>query len=63
MVTDLIKIPCIPNLLFRDHIHSYPETILNITSQNIILTHKQLNRERWVNERARESERERKGFE
>ncbi len=40
MVTDLIKIPCVKNLVFRDHLHSYPESILNITSHNIIITHK-----------------------
>lgn len=51
MVTDLIKIPCVHNFIFRDHLHSYSESILNMTSQNIILTFKQLHRdlkELWI---------------
>lgn len=51
MVTDLIKIPCVRNLLFRDHLHSYSDSILNITSQNIIISVEQINgewKEIWV---------------
>lgn len=51
MVTDLIKIPCLKTLIFRDHLHSYPDSILNITSHNIIITHKQSDedyKEIWV---------------
>jgi hypothetical protein len=51
MVTDLIKIPCIKNLVFRDHRHSYPESILNVTLHNIIITHKESDgnyKELWV---------------
>lgn len=59
MVTDLIKIPCVKNLLFRDHLHSYPESILNITSHNIIISHKQPDgeyKELWVSEEKEMSE-------
>jgi len=51
MVTDLIKIPCIKNLVFRDHLHSYPESIVNVTLHNVIITYKQSDgicKELWV---------------
>lgn len=51
MVTDLIKIPSVKNLLFRDHLHSYSDSILNITSQNIIISYRQFDedwKEIWV---------------
>ena len=58
MVTDLIKIPCVRNLLFRDHLHSYADSILNITSQNIIISYEQINgdwKEIWVRDSMRHS--------
>jgi hypothetical protein len=51
MVTDLIKIPCLKNLVFRDHLHSYPESILNVILHNVIITYKQSDgnsKELWV---------------
>jgi hypothetical protein len=51
MVTDLIKIPCVRNLVFRDHLQSYPESIVNVTLHNVIITHKQTDgnyKELWV---------------
>jgi hypothetical protein len=51
MVTDLIKIPCVRNLVFRDHLQSYPESIVNVTLHNVIVTNKQADgnyKELWV---------------
>lgn len=51
MVTDLIKIPCVRNFVFRDHLHTYPESIINVTLHNVIITHKQSDgtpKELWV---------------
>lgn len=51
MVTDLIKIPSVKNLLFRDHLHSYSDSILNITSQSVIISYQQIDgdwKEIWV---------------
>jgi hypothetical protein len=51
MVTDLIKIPCVRNFVFRDHLHSYPESIVNVTLHNIIITYNQSDgnsNELWV---------------
>lgn len=51
MVTDLIKIPCVRNLVFRDHLQTYPESIINITLHNVIITAKQPDgnyKELWV---------------
>lgn len=51
MVTDLIKIPCVRNFVFRDHLRSYPESIINVTLHNVIITHKQEDgdyKELWV---------------
>jgi len=51
MVTDLIKIPCLKNFVFRDHLHSYPESILNVILHNVIITYKQSDgnsKELWV---------------
>jgi len=56
MVTDLIKIPCVKNFVFRDHLRAYPESILNVTLHNVIITHKQTDgtyTERWVRENDR----------
>lgn len=51
MVTDLIKIPSVKNLLFRDHLNSYSDSILNITSQSVIISYQQIDgdwKEIWV---------------
>ncbi|CAF1533988.1 unnamed protein product [Adineta ricciae] len=51
MVTDLIKIPCVRNLVFRDHLQAYPESIINVTLHNVIVTHKQPDgnyKELWI---------------
>lgn len=53
MVTDLIKIPCVKNFVFRDHLQTYPDSILNVTLHNVIITHKESDgsyKERWVRE-------------
>ncbi|CAF1286587.1 unnamed protein product [Rotaria magnacalcarata] len=51
MVTDLIKIPCVRNIVFRDHLQSYPESILNVTLHNVIVSLKQSDgdlKELWI---------------
>ena len=51
MVTDLIKIPCVKNFVFRDHLQAYPESTINVTLHNVIITHKESNgkdKELWV---------------
>ena len=53
MVTDLIKIPCVRNFVFRDHLQSYPESIVNVTLHNVIITHKETDgnyKELWVSD-------------
>lgn len=53
MVTDLIKTPRVKNLIYRDHLQAYPDSIVNVTLHNIIIIHKDdggNETERWVNE-------------